>query len=90
MALKINVKDVIHMKKTIKKLVSIAMAFTLLGTGTAITKSVSPTSDNSITAHAGIPPQYCNHNARWYWYNNNTQLICSACGSPMSLKSCYR
>ena len=49
------------MKKAIKKIAAVAMAFTLLGTGTAVTKTISPKSDNTITAHAGVPPQYCNH-----------------------------
>lgn len=49
---KFIVKEVIHMKNTLKKIASIAMAFTLLGAGTAITKNVSPKSDNTITASA--------------------------------------
>ena len=44
------------MKNVIKKLVATAMAFTLLGTGTAVTKTIAPQFDNSITASAA-----CNH-----------------------------
>ncbi len=40
------------MKNVIKKLVATAMAFTLLGTGTAVTKTIAPQFDNSITANA--------------------------------------
>lgn len=40
------------MKNTIKKLSAVAMAFTLLGTGTAVTKTITPQLDTSITAHA--------------------------------------
>lgn len=45
------------MKNTIKKIVSVAMAFTLLGTGTVIVKTIAPQSNNTITADAA-----CNHN----------------------------
>ncbi|WP_295093582.1 hypothetical protein [Ruminococcus sp.] len=40
------------MKNVIKKIASIAMAFTLLGTGTAVTKTISPKSDNTLVASA--------------------------------------
>lgn len=40
------------MKNTLKKIASIAMAFTLLGTGTVVTKTISPKSDNILTASA--------------------------------------
>lgn len=40
------------MKNVIKKIASIAMAFTLLGTGTAVTRTISPKSNNTITANA--------------------------------------
>ena len=40
------------MKNAIKKLTAVAMAFTLLGTGTAVTKTIAPQFDTSITAHA--------------------------------------
>lgn len=42
------------MKNVIKKIASIAMAFTLLGTGTVVTKTVVPQSDNTITAYADV------------------------------------
>jgi hypothetical protein len=40
------------MKNAIKKIAAIAMAFTLLGTGTAVTKTIAPQFDNSIIASA--------------------------------------
>ena len=41
-----------EMKNVIKKIASIAMAFTLLGTGTAVTKTISPKFDNTLVASA--------------------------------------
>ena len=38
------------MKNVIKKIASIALAFTLLGTGTSVTKTISPDSNNTIAA----------------------------------------
>lgn len=49
------------MKNVIKKIAASVMAFTLLGTGTAITKTVSPKSDTTIVANAA-----CNHNCGRY------------------------
>ncbi|HOA00569.1 hypothetical protein [Ruminococcus sp.] len=40
------------MKNMIKKIAAIAMAFTLIGTGTAATKIISPRSVNTLTASA--------------------------------------
>ena len=40
------------MKKAIKRIATVAMAFTLLGTGNAITKTIAPQADNTITASA--------------------------------------
>ena len=40
------------MKNTIKTIAATAMALTLLGTGTSITKNIAPQFDNSITASA--------------------------------------
>lgn len=50
------------MKNVIKKIASIAMAFTLLGTGTTVTNTISPKSSNTIVADAAS----CKHNCRWY------------------------
>ena len=85
MALKKYIKDVIHMKKAIKKLVSIAMAFTLLVTGTAITKSV-----NTLEAHALTPPiarENCHNHGQYtfsrYYYTASGRYYlgeyCYAC-----------
>lgn len=40
------------MKNIIKKIAAVAMAFTLLGTGSAVTSTISPETANSITASA--------------------------------------
>lgn len=40
------------MKNVIKKIAAAAMAFTLLGSGTAVIKNAAPKFDNSITASA--------------------------------------
>ena len=50
------------MKNALKKIAAVAMAFTMLGAGVTATKTVYPKSDNSLVAHAGMPPQYCKHN----------------------------
>lgn len=56
------------MKNTLKKISAFAMAFTLLSTGTAITQSIAPTFDNSITASAAnaISPDYYSYNGPSY------------------------
>ena len=50
--LKFYVKDVKQMKNVIKKISAIAMAFTLLSTGTATIKTIAPQTVNTITASA--------------------------------------
>ena len=50
------------MKNLLKKISAVAMAFTLLGTGTAISKN-SPKPTNTLTAHAAY-----NHNCCSYKY----------------------
>lgn len=65
------------MKNAIKKIAAIAMAFTLLGTGTAITKTLNPESANiGITADAA-----CSHNmphvvsySDWYEYGPSREM----------------
>ena len=42
------------LNRTLKKLTAAAMAFTLLGAGTAITKSVAPKADNTLKASAAV------------------------------------
>lgn len=44
------------MKNVIKKIAAVAMAFTLFGTGTTISKTVNPKSTTTLSAHAA-----CNH-----------------------------
>ena len=38
------------MKNTIRKTAAAAMAFSILGTGTAVTKTIAPKADNTIVA----------------------------------------
>ena len=47
------------MKNIIKKISATAMAFTLLGTGTTVAKTINPKFDNSITASASA--DNCQH-----------------------------
>ena len=54
------------MNNIIKKVSAIAMAFTLLGTGTTIVKSVSPKSDNTLVADASLNLSYGDPE-NWYW-----------------------
>ena len=53
------------MKNLLKKISAVAMAFTLLGTGTAISKN-SPKPTNTLTAHAEFA-----HNCSSYKYISN-------------------
>ncbi len=52
------------MNNVIKKIAAVAMAFTLLGTGTAVTKTINPKFDTAITANAA-----CKHNCRRFASN---------------------
>ena len=45
------------MKKLTKKITAIALAFTLIGAETAITKTIAPQANDSVTAYAAT----CNH-----------------------------
>lgn len=58
--LKYYVKDVSQMKNVLKKIAATALAFALLGTGSAITTSSK--SKNTFTATAAS----CKHNCRHY------------------------
>jgi peptidoglycan hydrolase-like protein with peptidoglycan-binding domain len=46
------------MNKIIKKIAAFTMAFTILGTGTAIVKTISPDSFTTLTASATGEPNY--------------------------------
>ncbi len=85
---KYYVKDVTIMKKLITKVSAIAMAALLLGTGTALTKTISPKSDNVLTAHA----KFCSgshdyHYSYSYSFKQNGTVycydvyVCSRCGT---------
>jgi len=78
------------MKNVIKKISSVAMAFTLLGAGAAIAKN------NTLKANATIPPQYCRHDRgthQFIQYKEDAGMgyyivhycnCCNICGSPQS------
>jgi hypothetical protein len=57
------IKGVILMKNAIRKIAAAAMAFTLLGAGTAATKSIAPQKSNTTvaSAQAYIPSKACKH-----------------------------
>lgn len=91
------------MKNVIKKIASIAMAFTLLGTGTTVTKTISPKSDNTIVAEAAS----CKHNCKWYerdfiYLKRNSssgygydaqhayEMVCSKCNYPVNHKITFK
>ena len=61
------------MKSIIKKITAITMAFTLLGSGTAIAKNVSPKSDNTLTASAAT----CQHHGYHYTTRSNWRPVLS-------------
>ena len=63
------IKDNNKMKKVITKISSIAMAFTLLGTGTAITTTISPKSDNALIANASYSVEFRSFEAKNYYYS---------------------
>ncbi len=63
------------MKNVIKKIAAVAMAFTMLGTGTAITETIAPKTNNSIVASAASYAPTCNHSSSTYktysaWWND--------------------
>lgn len=94
------------MKNAIKKIAAAAMAFTLLGTGSAVTKTINPKFDTAITANAA----YCNHviqrkytsNWRpmedWFgfysghevWQYRRYEDICCRCGKKIKTGTYYR
>lgn len=55
------------MKNVIKKITAVAMAFTMLGTGTAITKTITPKTNNSIVASAASYAPTCKHSSSTYY-----------------------
>ncbi len=93
------------MKNIIKKIAATAMAFALLGAGTAATTTITPQFDNSITASAA-----CNHvvgSTSWSkWVDNGTKIVgiipltrreyekrtckCVKCGKVIETQKRYR
>lgn len=60
------------MKKAVKKIAAVAMAFTLLGTGTTVINTFSPKSDNTLVASAA-----CNHSTarKDEWVEESVDII---------------
>ncbi|HPY85115.1 MAG TPA: hypothetical protein PLS20_08800 [Ruminococcus flavefaciens] len=57
------------MRNIVKKVAAFALAFTLLGTGTAVTKTITPNYDTGITASAYTLPILCSHPHPYYgWW----------------------
>ena len=74
------------MKKVIKKITAITLAFTILGTGSAVIKNSTPKSDNTIIAYAGgVPQQYCSHSYAIH-DTKNDYYYCEACGKNLGKK----
>lgn len=67
------------MKNVIKKIAAVAMAFTMLGTGTAITETIAPKTNNSIVASAAsYAPSTCKHSGSTYkTYSNWWDIVSS-------------
>lgn len=89
------------MVKILKKISAIAMAFTLLGSSTAVTKIISPQTKTSITAHAecmhdaGVTEygdlQYCGKawvNKTYYFRGEPfpAQIYCDVYAIPITVK----
>ena len=79
-------KDFIKMNNIIKKVSAIAMAFTLLGTGTTIVKTVSPKSDNTLVASAKIHREYGDPDTPEYWVNAPSSYDNFYQGCPYNVK----
>lgn len=63
------------MRNTLKRISAIALAFTLLGTGKALTKTVAPQyCNNSITAYAKVTNGWENVGPYWYYYRNSQKV----------------
>lgn len=71
------------MKNLLKKISAVAMAFTLLGTGTAISKN-SPKPTNTLTAHAEFA-----HNCSSYKYEDNTKTLINISLQPLAYEKIY-
>lgn len=82
------------MKNVLKKISAIALAFTLLGTGTAVTKKVNPNSITTLGAHAECQYHYTQHpeNIRIEYQSSikgNKKYVyeikkCACCGQVIS------
>lgn len=72
------------MKNSVKKFTAAAMAFTILGAGTATIKKIAPKTDNSITVHAMSAKEATeNNNKVASWGKRLINIICSF-GGPVA------
>lgn len=82
------------MKNILKKISAVALAFTLLGTGTVITRNVSPKASNTLTANA-ISCDNCHGGSyhistryEYVWGGRRIYVFeetyCSLCGKVLS------
>lgn len=74
------------MKNTIKKIAAFAMAFTLLGTGSAVTKTINPNYNSSLTAYSANPVCQYHHGTKQNgktinncYIDNNGNKRCKSC-----------
>ncbi len=70
------------MKKALKKLAAVAMAFTLLGTGTAFTNTITPQAGNKLIANAECMHKIGTHYSEWKvdtqfpYYDKDGNFVC--------------
>lgn len=93
--LKYYKKDMMEMKNIIKKIASIAMAFTLLGTGTAVTKTISPNYGSTLTASSANSVCQYHHGTKRNgktinncYIDNNGNKRCKCCGQIVGEPIC--
>ncbi|MBQ6168546.1 hypothetical protein [Ruminococcus flavefaciens] len=79
------------MKHILKKISAFALAFTILGAGSVMTKTVSPKSDNTLDAHAA-----CVHGQGVYttflWVTPHlrvAQVRCCGCHGVLETYTAY-
>lgn len=84
-----------EMKNIIKKIASIAMAFTLLGTGTAVTKTISPNYGSTLTASSANSVCQYHHGTKKNgkainncYIDNNGNKRCKCCGQIVGEPIC--
>ena len=83
------------MKNVIKKIAAMAMAFTLLGTGNAITKTISAENNITLTANAANSVCQYHHGTKQNgktinncYIDNNGNKRCKCCGQIVGAPIC--